>query len=92
MTGEDDKRRKKLLEYARRYEALLVLGCEVAVKAVKDSVQPASCQVVEGMKTEGLMSVKPGFQLPCNISLELDSIIPIQSDEGANPDSYNVQS
>ncbi len=72
------KKRKKLLEYAKQYEALVVLGCEAAVQTVQDSVKSTSCQVIHGMKTEGLMSFKPKFHLPCTISLELDSVTPIQ--------------
>jgi hypothetical protein len=30
------------------------------------------------MKTEGLMIIKPKFHLPCNISLELESVTPTQ--------------
>jgi hypothetical protein len=76
------KKRNKLAKRARQYEALLVLGCEAAVHTIQDAVQSTSCQVIQGMKTMGLMSIKPKFHLPCNISLELDSITPIQ--EGKN--------
>lgn len=72
------KRRKELLEHANKYDALVVLGCEAAVQTVQDAVKSTSCQVFQGMKTEGLMSIKPRFHLPCNISLELDSITPTQ--------------
>jgi hypothetical protein len=71
------RRRKKLLERARKYEALLVMGCEAAVQTIHDSVKSTSCKVFQGMRSEGIMSVKPLFHLPCNISLELNSIIPL---------------
>ena len=70
-------RRKELSERAKGYEALLVLGCEGAVKTVEDSVKSTECQVIMGMETKGLMSVKPSFHLPCNISIDLDSVSPI---------------
>ncbi len=70
------KRREKLLQRANKYEALLVMGCEAAVQIVHDTVKTTSCQVLQGMKSEGIMCVKPRFHLPCNISLELDSITP----------------
>jgi hypothetical protein len=84
------KRRKKLLKHAKKYEALVVMGCEAAVQTIRDSVKSTACQVFQGMKSEGFMSVKPRFHLPCNISLELDSITPIlqqtkQSETGVNP-------
>ena len=71
------RRRKKLLERARKYEALVVLGCEAAVQTIYDSVKSTSCKVFHGMRSEGIMTVKPSFQLPGNISLELDKIIPL---------------
>jgi len=66
------KKRQKLMEYAKQYEALLVLGCEAAVQTVQDCVKSSSCQVIQGMKTVGLMSIRPRFHLPCSISLKLD--------------------
>ena len=76
----DDRKiaREFLNEIANQYEALLVLGCEAAVQTIQDAIQPTSCQVVQGMETVGLMSIKPKFQLPCKISLELASITPTQ--------------
>ena len=71
------RRRKKLVERASKYEALVVLGCEAAVQTIHDSVKSTSCKVFQGMRSEGIMSVKPLFRLPCNISLELKSITPL---------------
>ncbi len=71
------RRRKKLLERASKYEALVVMGCEAAVQTIYDSVKSTSCKVFQGMRSEGIMTVKPSFHLPCNISLELDKIIPL---------------
>ncbi len=68
------KKREKLLECAKHYEALIVLGCEAAVRTIQDCVKSNSCHVIQGMKTEGLMSVKPTFHLPGTISLELSSV------------------
>lgn len=70
------KKRQNLRECAKQYEALVVLGCEAAVRTVEDAVQSASCLVVQGMETVGLMSIKPLFQPPCTISLELNSVTP----------------
>ena len=77
LCGWTSKRRQKLLKYAKKYEALLVLGCEAAVQTIRDSVKSTSCKVLQGMKTMGVMSIKPSFKLPCNISLELDSLTPM---------------
>jgi hypothetical protein len=71
------KRREKLKEIANKYEALVVMGCDAAIQTVNDSVKSTSCQVISGMECEGIMSVKPVFHLPCNISLEFHDITPI---------------
>ena len=88
------KKRTTLKEVAGQYEALLVLGCEAAVRTIQDAIQPTSCQVVQGMETEGLMSIKPRFHLPCNVSLELDSVTPVQkrNETASDPQRANILS
>jgi len=71
------KRRIKLAERAEEYDALVVMGCEAAVQTVREAVKSTNCQVIPGMKNEGLMSIRPRFSLPCNISLELESVTPV---------------
>jgi len=71
------RRRKKLSKLASKYEALVVMGCEAAVQTIHDSVKSTSCKVFQGMRSEGIMTVKPSFHLPCNISLELNNITPL---------------
>jgi hypothetical protein len=71
------KRREKLKEIAKEYEAIVVMGCDAAIETVKDAVKSTSCQVIPGMTCEGVMSIRMGFHMPCNISLELDSVTPI---------------
>jgi len=71
------RRREKLSKCASKYEALVVLGCEAAVQTIHDSVETTSCQVFQGMRSEGIMTLKPSLNLPCNISLELDKIVPL---------------
>jgi len=68
------RRRKKLGKYAKKYDAIIVLGCEAAEQTVRDSVGTSSCRVVRGLDSEGVMSIQPRFSLTGNISLELESI------------------
>jgi hypothetical protein len=75
------KRREKLLDQAKNYEAVVVVGCEAAVRTVRDSVKSTDCQVIQGMNNEGLMNARPKFHLPCNVSLELESVTPIHLSE-----------
>ncbi len=72
-----EQRRNRFSGLADQYETLLVMGCEAAVRTIQDSVKSTSCKVVQGMESVGIMSIKPRFQLPCNISLELDSLTPV---------------
>ena len=71
------RRRKKLMKRAGKYDALLVMGCEAALQTICDSIKSTSCKVFQGMRTEGIMSIKPRFHMPCNISLELNTITPL---------------
>ena len=70
------RRRKKLLESAKRYDAVVVMGCEAAVQTVRNALESTRCQVVQGMRSEGIMSIQPRLSLPCNISLELEGVTP----------------
>ncbi len=67
------RRRKDLKKRAKNHDALIILGCEAAVQTVRDAVKPDSCEVLQGVTTEGIMSVMPHFSLPCNLSIELES-------------------
>lgn len=68
------RRRAALRKRAKDYDAIVVLGCEAAVHTVRESVVPNSSEVIQGVETEGIMSVKPRLNFPCNLSLELQSI------------------
>jgi hypothetical protein len=70
------RRRKQLLKRAMKYEAVLVLGCEAAVETVRSCLRSTSCQVIQGMKAEGIMSIQPRFSLPFEIALELEGVTP----------------
>lgn len=71
------RRRKKLLERARQHEAVVVMGCEAAVESVRESLKTTGCHVVQGMRSDGVMSVRPKFSLPCNLWLELEGVTPM---------------
>lgn len=77
------RRRKKLLERARNYEAVIVLGCDAAVRTVRSALESDSHQVIQGMTSRGIMGVKPSMKLPFNLRLELESVTPM-------PDSGKV--
>ena len=70
-----------MMRCAKNYDAIVVLGCEAAVDTIHDSIDTATCRVFQGMRTEGIMSIKPKFHFPCNISLELNKITPLVHQE-----------
>lgn len=41
------------------------------------AVKTAPCQVFQGMRSEGIMSIQPHFHPPCTISLELNNVTPL---------------
>ena len=45
-------RRKKLQEYARQYEAVIVIGCESATETVRDAVGSTDCKVIEYVRPD----------------------------------------
>ena len=71
------KQRNKLHKYAKKYEAVIVLGCDSAIETVRDSVKGTDCNVIKGMEVRGIMNTKPKFHSPCNISFEESKIIPV---------------
>ena len=70
------KRRNTLLERAKNFEAVVVMGCEAAVTTVRSTLESTACQVIPGLRSEGIMSIQPKFSLPCNLRLELESVTP----------------
>jgi len=70
------RRRNALLERARKYEAVVVMGCEAAVATVRSTLESTACQVIPGLRSEGIMSIQPRFSFPCNLRLELESVTP----------------
>jgi hypothetical protein len=71
------RQRSKFQMCLKKYEAVIVLGCDSAIKTVRDSVEGTECKVVKGMEVAGIMNTKPKFHLPCNISFEYSKVIPI---------------
>ena len=71
------RRRSKLRKRAEKYDALVVLGCEAAVQTIMDSLDDLPIPVIQGMRTEGIMSILPQFQYPGSITLRINSITPL---------------
>jgi hypothetical protein len=56
---------------------VLVLGCDAMVETVRDSIESANCQVIQGMEIEGLMNVLPTISFPLKLSLRLQGVTPV---------------
>ena len=70
------RRREQLLQRARQFDAVVVMGCEAAVQTVRNTLESTACRVIQGMNSEGIMSIQPRLSMPCSISLELDCVTP----------------
>jgi len=71
------RRRAMLKRRAKRYDALVVLGCEAAVRTILDSLGDLLVPVIQGMRTQGIMSILPQFHWSCRITLQINSITPL---------------
>lgn len=71
------RRRAKLRERAKQHDAVVVVGCDAAGQTVRDSLKNTGCKVIQGMRSEGIMSIQPRMHAPCNISLQLESVSPL---------------
>ena len=71
------KRRNKLSEHAKDYEAIIVLGCASAAETVRDAVNSTDCKIIESMEVRGLTNAKLKFGFPDKVSFEGDKIVPM---------------
>ncbi len=77
------RRRQRLAERARDYDAVVVLGCTAAVRTVRDLLAGSACRVVSGMTSEGVMSITPSFTATGTVGLDLESISSVCEEEPA---------
>jgi hypothetical protein len=68
------RRRRSLRERAKKFEAVVVMGCEAAVATVRNTLESTNCRVISGMRAEGIMSIQPRFSLPGTVRLDLESV------------------
>jgi hypothetical protein len=80
------KRRQQLTQRAAEYDAVMVLGCDAAVKTARDCTQSMSCKVISGMEVEGIMNVMPSIRFPGKISLEVTGVTRVLEHPSATPE------
>ena len=71
-----EARQRKLQKHARRYDTVIVLGCESATRTVRDSIGSTNCKVIEGMETTGIINTKLSLRFPCDICFKESKVIP----------------
>jgi hypothetical protein len=84
------RRRQALLERAKDFDAVVVMGCEAATATVRGTLESTSCTVISGLRSEGIMSIQPKFSLPCTVRLELESVTPFVHPDGENTAASQV--
>ena len=70
------RRRKKLQKQAKKYDAVIVLGCDSATATVRD-VLPPGFKVIEAMTTAGIMNGRLSFRLPGRLFFTDCKVVPI---------------
>ena len=71
------RRRRKLARQARRYDAVIVLGCDSATETVRAAV-PEGVKVIEGMRTVGIMNGRLSLRLPDKLVFDGCKVVPIE--------------
>ncbi len=62
--------RKRLLEHARNYEAVVVLGCESAAFTAQVALRGTDCKVIIGMRTVGITNATVTHRFPLIFELQ----------------------
>jgi hypothetical protein len=71
-----ERRRKNLEQRAKRFDAVIVLGCDSAAETVRDVVS-ADVRVIEGMKTVGIMNGRMSLRLPGDLFFDDCKVVAI---------------
>jgi hypothetical protein len=71
---------KRLLNNARNYDAVLVLGCESATHTAREALRDSGCQVIQGMRMIGAANATTTIRFPLTIELEMN---PLPQESGA---------
>jgi len=75
--------RARLLERAKDYEAVLVLGCDSARYTAQQALRSTGCRVVQAMKMVGITNATVRLQFP--MTLELQEKTRVQFNETREP-------
>ncbi|OPZ60403.1 MAG: hypothetical protein BWY87_00486 [Deltaproteobacteria bacterium ADurb.Bin510] len=77
-------RRAALSRRAARHDAVLVLGCDCALKTAETSLKDLpKCRIIHGMEAEGVMNVVPRIELPFKIKLKVTGVTQVKQTPAA---------
>lgn len=62
--------RDRLVERAKGYEAVLVLGCNSATQTATDALKDSDCRVIQAMRMKSMANATTKFRLPMNVEFE----------------------
>jgi hypothetical protein len=77
------RRRRKLQKQAKKYDAVIVLGCESAAETVRKVVSSDDVKVIEGMSTSGITNAEMSVQLPGDLYFKNCTVVPLSVEKVA---------
>jgi hypothetical protein len=83
-------RRRKLAKMAGKHDAAIVLGCDSAIKTVRDAAFSTKCRVVPGMETAGIMNTRPKLSWSGNLTFENSEVVPLSRLEDQEMEENHV--
>ncbi len=63
--------RDAFLERARKYEAVLVMGCTSAISTVKEVLKNTDCRIIPAMRMKAIANATMKFRFPFTIGLDM---------------------
>ena len=69
--------RRRLLKYAKDYEAVVVLGCDSAAFTAEQVLKNTECKVIRGMRTVGITNATVTHRFPLTFELQKKSRVQI---------------
>ena len=62
--------RERLVQRAKDYEAVLVLGCNSASQTATDALKDSGCHVIQAMRMKSMANATTKFRFPMNVEFE----------------------
>jgi Asp/Glu/hydantoin racemase len=73
------RRRRRLKNCAKKYDAVIVLGCASATETVRNVVDSTDVKVIEGMTPTGIMNARLKLEWPGKVFFEDSTVVPMSA-------------